>query len=472
MVARLIRVIASARLAAWLIGIQLGFLVASFLIPQRGIFPDDQVDSFLGAMPGPVGWLFDALALDHVFTSALYYAAAGLLAVNLIVCTWERVAKRLGRAATRGTGAVPDTALVLAVRDPVAVASVLASLGARATEVGEGETRYYLRRGGAGFIGSVVMHAALVLVLIGGVLTGVTTFRGEMLFTEGQARFDTPDDYLSVSQVPSVGSDFRDFAIPLKSMEFTYEDGTVVDAVANLQVTDASGDREEAARVNYPLKVRGKSFLLQDAGHSVWITVTDPAGTVVLDSFVNLLNVTDRGYEDSFGLPNGELQILSRPDASQPLDEKMTEGLRITSPIVGLSMADPDASEDPVWVVPGSAGVTVGGYTMRVNEVRVWNRFMVRADAGRHVIYLSFALIIAGTLVRFIDPDRWLKAALAEGPDGARLHLWGAVRYSARALPKEADLIARLVSPPADPSEPVAGADMGDNPSKEVRRDS
>lgn len=453
--ARLIRAIASARLAAWLIGIQLGFLIASFVIPQRGIFPDDQVDSFLGALPGPMEWLFDALALDHVFTSALYYAAAGLLAVNLIVCTWERVARRLRRATPRGTGAVPESALVLEAVDPAAVGDAFTSLGAQLTEAGEGETRYYLRRGGVGFIGSIVMHAALVLVLAGGVLTGLTTFRGEMLFTEGQMHLDTPDDYLGVSQVPSLGDAFRDFAITLESMEFTYEDGTVVDAVANLQVTDASGDRKEAARVNYPLKVKGKSFLLQDAGHSVWITVTDPGGAVVLDSFVSLLNVTDRGYEDSIALPTGDLRILSRPDATRPLDEEMAEGLRVTSPIVGLAMAEDGEPEDRVWLVPGSAGATVGGYTVRVNEVRVWNRFMVRADGGRHVIYLSFALIIAGTLVRFIDPDRWLKAALVEGPEDVRLHLWGAVRYSARALPKEADLVARLVSPHNHPLEPI-----------------
>lgn len=454
---RAARTLSSARLAAWLIVALLGFLVVSFVVPQRGIFPEEVVEDFLSAAPAAIAWLLRTLALDHVFTSPLFYAAAFLLTLNLLFCTVRRILVRMRRAASPSVRAIPSHALRVDIADAAAAGEFLTSLGARADRVGAGEARYYLRRGDVGFAGSVVLHAGLVLVLVSGVLSSLTTFRGDMVFTEGQTHRDTPSDYLAIAQTPAVGEGFGDFAIVLDSMEFTYVEGSVIDAVARMRVIDAQGERVDDARVNYPLRVAGKSFLLQEAGHSVWLTVTDAAGTTVLDSFVNLLSVTDLGYRDSYALPDGILQIVSRPDSASDASRPVENGLDLVSPTVGIAFGDVAGAGDLVWVRPGDAAVALGGYTVAVNEVRIWNSFLVRADGGRYPVYVAFFLIILGTLARFLDVDRWLRAVIIDESGGWVLYVWGAERYRSGVLPREGRRLIAALDAGGDAGTPPRG---------------
>lgn len=466
------RSLVSARLAAWLIGAQVAFLLVAYSIPQRGIFPDDQVAAFMADMPAAIAWLVRVLSLDHTFTSVLFYASACLLAVNLVACTWQRVARRIKRRSPKTEAAIPASARTFAIADPQATEAALEVLGAYADASDAGRW-FYLRRGDWGFVGSVVMHVALVLILVGGVLTGLTTFRGEMLLTEGQTAADVPEGYLSVSQVPLVGAGFRDFEVTLESMEFTYEEGSVVDAVANMRVTDDAGSREGRARVNYPLKAHGKSFLLQEAGHSVWITVEDAAGTSLVDSFFTLADVSELGYRDSLSIGDNQLFVVSRPDVGQPLSEPVSSGLLLTSPVVGLSLTQTDGPDGYEWVTPGSGAVNLDGYLVTVNEVRIWNSFLVRADGGRYVMYVAFFLVIAGAVARFIDPDRWLRCAIVDGEDGSSIFIWGAERYRAGALPREGRrFIQSLLTTggAVDDGERMQ-QDLENRPSEEVRDD-
>lgn len=470
---RLMKALSSARLAAWLIGILLAFLLVSFLVPQRGIYPAEQVEAFLAALPGLVAGMVQVLELDHVFTSVLFYIVAVVLAVNLVVCTWRRAMVRIRRGSPSSAGPVPDTAALWSVADRAAAEEALVAAGARAISVSEAEAQYYLRRGDMGFAGSIVLHVALVLILIGGVWSGLTTFQGEMLLTEGQSRSDVPDEYLSISKVPSLGTAFRDFGVTLESMDFVYEDGSVIDAVAQMRVTEREGVRSEQAKVNYPLKVKGKSFLLQDAGHSVWIVVRDASGAPLFDSFVNLLSATDAGYEDSLQVGGRELRVLSRPDSTRPLAEPVRNGLNLVAPVVGLSLEPAASMDDYTWVAPGGSVAQLGDYTVSVNEVRRWNRFLVRADGGRYLIYAAFLLIILGTLVRFLDVDRWFKAVVATHGERCTVSLWGARRYQLRGLPSEGLRVARVLDKLADtePGAAHSAADADTMPrSEEVER--
>lgn len=439
---RVARAVGSSKLAAWLIAILVGFLVLAFVIPQRGIFPDEQVNGFLSGAPSLLAWLVTWAGLDHVFTSTVFYAVCALLAVNLSVCTWRRAARRLRRSGPPSVGAVPDSALRLHVTDEDIIHRALEAVGAEAN----GAQRWYLRRGDLGFVGSVTMHVAMIAILLGGVLSGLTTFRGEMVFTEGQTRTDAPEEYSSISRMPVLRSAFKDFRLTLERMDFTYRGDSVVDAVANIRVESGAASRLVRARVNYPLKVRGKSFLLQDAGHAVRVIVKDVEGNTVADSFVNLLGMSDLGYRDSLVLPAGDIAMVSRPDSSQPLNAPMRHGLELVSPVVGLSAAASSTVDDFTWVSPGAPAVKAGGYSVTVQEVRIWNRFLVRADDGRYISYVAFILVIAGSIVRFIDPDRWLKVAVVKSDSGAEVYLWGAERYRAGVLPREGEHMARLVS--------------------------
>ena len=80
------------------------------------------------------------------------------------------------------------------------------------------------------------------------------------LSPDGQTLKDAAGSYLRVTIVPRMGPAFGDFTVGLKRMAVRYEGNTVVDAIASMHVSSPEGEKDVTARVNYPLKVQGKSF--------------------------------------------------------------------------------------------------------------------------------------------------------------------------------------------------------------------
>ena len=350
-----IRFLSSARLAAVLIAVLIVMVVLAFWIPQEALFPEEQYQEWVDANP-TLAYLTDILRLKELFTSEPFYALAALLALNLAVCTWRRVARR--------------------VRN---------------------------HRVTWGFAGSVIMHAAFVLLMVGAVVSGRTTFSGEMVLTEDQAVPDAADSYVVVGAVPRSGSAFGDFTVGLEDVDVTYEDGVIVDSFVDLVVVEDGESRIERGRVNYPVRVQGKSFRLLDVGYSVAITVTEGDDAPLFDAFVALGETAAEGDFDSIETGDLTLGLLAVPDIGTPL---------------GDAASDPLDPRDPgVWVTPSVVGSTgeptplrVGesldfeGFSVEVYDVRMWHSFLVRADGGLPVVYAAFVLVLVGMSMRLADP--------------------------------------------------------------------
>lgn len=427
---RLWQLLVSVRLAAVLLAVMAGLLVLSFLVPQTPIMGEESMLTFWASLPSWLAAVLRLLQIDRIFTSWWFFAMMALLALNLIACTVQRIGRRRA-VSRRQVGAVPPSAVRYLV--PLSPADATAGLleserSARRTQR-DGATILRIRRGDAGFIGSVVMHLGLVLVMVGGIISGLTTFRGEMVLTEGQSVTDGQDAYLTIGALPRIGPAFGDFTVGLSEMDMTYEAGTVTDAVATMQVQDSAGSREELARVNYPLKVQGRSFLLQESGHSVQLSVMSPEGDIPFDSFLTLKTQTERGYSDSVAVGDVVIRLTSRPDASVPLDRPVADALTLVDPCVVVEVYKDAALLGTAVLRPGQ-GEQFAGYTVVAGDVRLWTRFLVRGDRGLPVVYLAFVLAIVGTVVRFLDPDRYCTVVVEPHADGAMLSLWGRSRYS------------------------------------------
>jgi len=367
--------------------------------------------------------------VDSIFASWWFFAMMALLALNLVCCTAQRIARRRSTVG-RPVSAVPASAMVYLV--PYSPEEVVTSLAAAVPSARQSEHEglriIRIRGGGAGFVGSVVMHLGLVLVMVGGIVSGLTTFRGEMVLTEGQSLTDGEDAYITLGALPRVGPAFGDFSVGLADMDMRYTDGTITDAIATMQVTDASGVREARARVNYPLRVQDKSFLLQESGHSVQLSVMSPSGDIRFDSFLNLKTQTDRGYTDTVAVDDLVVRITSRPDASVPLDQSVSDALTLIDPSVVVEVYRDASLLGAATLRPGE-GEQLDGYTVVLGDVRLWTRFLVRSDRGLPIIYLAFALVILGTVVRFADPDRYCAAVIEKRADGSSVSVWGRSRY-------------------------------------------
>ncbi|MHB1341780.1 MAG: cytochrome c biogenesis protein ResB [Coriobacteriia bacterium] len=419
---RLVSIATSARTAAVLMALLGGLIVLGVVVPQRGVFGDAAIEAWVAASPGVAGTV-DALGLHDVFAGWVFLLVVGLLGVNITACTVQRLVRR-----SRRSPILPESPPPSATYHTIAAGSdVMAAIRAAAA-VTPGVWRIFqakenrgatLRRGYWGFRGSVVAHAALVLLAVGALVSALTRFNGSMVLTTGQMLPDAPASYVSIDRTPWFGRAFEEFAVRLDSLDFTYDGSTVTEARAVMTVEDATGVRQEVAYVNRPLRAGGKSFLLEDAGHSVALQVTDPAGEIVLDSYINLGRQVPAGFSDTVDVGAGTLEITVIPHAAAALEAEAVRVLDLRDPAVVLRSA---AGEELV-LAPASSG-TLGDLTVRVTDIALWNRFQVRADRGLPIVYLAFALALVGMAVRLADPDMTIGVLVSEDGNSNVVALW------------------------------------------------
>lgn len=421
----LVGVLTSARTAAVLMVALAVLVTLGVLVPQENVFGEEALSAWAEASPWLVG-AADFLGLHTIFTGTVFAGVVGLLAVNIIACTVQRIARRRRRRAPRLPSTVPSSAAFFTAAEPVTADSVSAAarplwLWQVSEEEGKGMV---LRRGRYGFTGSVVAHVALVILAIGALVSGATRFSGSMALTVGQSMPDALQSYIAVTQMPTFGSPFGDFVVTLDGLDFEYSGDVVTEAIATMTVRDATGARTEHVRVNRPLRVANKSFLIEEAGYSVALRVMAEQETL-LDSFIALGERVPSGFSDVVTVGGETVHILAVPNAGAGVDEPATTPLLLTDPLVLLR--DGDGAE--VRLRPGATG-RLGALTVTVADVRLWNRFQVRADHGLPFVYLAFGLAVLGMAVRLLDPELTIGVLFAPADGEYRIATWRVSRLA------------------------------------------
>lgn len=135
---RLLRSLSSVKFASVLLLLLALLAVAGGLLPQGG-----SAEMYYRILPGSVAAAVILLGLDHVFSSPLFYTAAGLFILNLGACTLERFGRQVkGRTRRRNFG--PDL---------LHAGILVLAAGALLTAAGREERTFLLTPGGEAAIG-------------------------------------------------------------------------------------------------------------------------------------------------------------------------------------------------------------------------------------------------------------------------------------------------------------------------------
>ncbi len=395
----------SVRLAAWLMA-ALGILsLVAFIVPQR-VYLGAAFDAFAEEAP-VLARIITALGLDRIYTGWPIAILGGLLSVNLVACTLRRVWHQRRQSSHVGE---PPAAIAAAVSEARNAGwDVL-----RATELS-----VTLVKGQSGFWGSVLAHAGLLIVIVGGVVTMLTGFRGEMVIAEGQTVPDEPASYVIVRTLPRVGEPFSGAHITLESMDVRYADDVVVSAVARMRAIGADGRVvRKDVRVNHPFEAGGKTYLLQDSGHSVRLVVQHEDAEAIPVA-ISLAEQTPHGWRDDLRLPlDGEEAHLSLAATPRPVgahEPPLERKLAIEDPRLDLTIEYRGERWQGV-LAPGRSSASVGGLTVTFEGLALWTRFLVRGEPYRWVTFLGFWVVVAGMAWRFMVPER--RAVLRMDDDG------------------------------------------------------
>lgn len=407
---RVMHALASPRLAAWVMVAMVALVIIGILVPQETYLTAENMRDFRESAPG-LAAVLDAVALTRVYSSWWIAAVAGMLALNLIVCTVRRVWRRRQR---------PERIVASPAAD------VVTAVGWRVTSAdGRG---VIARRGSLGFWGSVVMHLGLLTVIVGGAGSALTSFRGTLAISEGQTIVDAPEAYIDAGPKPEIGTAYSGTLLHLDSMSIRYEQGERTAVVARMSAETPDGQLvTRDVRVNHPLEVAGSSYLLQESGYAPSIALS--VGGQTENRVVRLSEATATGWRDAIAIGevrqsggDARIEMLATPVPLMPGQELPAEKFDIVDPRLRVTLVDDRGTLGEATLAPGQTVELTPGVVVTFEDLVLWNTYLVRRDPSRWIVYVGLWLAVAGMAARVVVPELRLSVRIDEtGPRRARV---------------------------------------------------
>ena len=380
---------------------------------------------------GPLVGLFERLGLFRVFTSPWFTALLALLTLSIVVCTWDRLPK-IAAATAPSRAEQPETFFspLLPGRGVIDLPAPLPTgveLGARAEAVAA-----TARRGGweahvaaepepgKGLIVhadrfrrsgrfTLVMHAGLVLMLVGAAASGIFGYTQGILLTDGEA--------LPVGRIGAANGlviQNHAFSAPRTAT------GAFADFATDLGVY--VGGREVArqiVRVNEPLAYDGWSFHQNFFGPAARLEIRDDAGALLWSGDAPFSSQVDGAPYATLPIPGSSagIEMQLRRDAngvaaiflvaSAP-DPNGTPGADGTPPLTTLFASI--LGEGDIATAPGA------GFSVYLREVTSYTGIIARRDPASALIWFAAALIIGGLMLTLRRPRArlWLRVRPGE----------------------------------------------------------
>lgn len=419
---------ASVRLAVFLIILLALASVIGTLIPQGRSFEE------YAARYGELAGLLVRLQLTRLYSSTWFLTLLFLFAVNTTVCTVSRLGPKLRRAF--GPAPATDAASVAAMRfngrlrlsGPPAPARdrVSKELGSRRYRVKaaakEDGTVLLARKRRLGWFGSEAVHFGLLVILAGGIVSGLGGRRASLALLEGQT-----------ADVPHA-----DFQVRLESFETEYyPQGGVKAWKSTVTVLEDGRDvLTEVIKVNHPLVHRGFHFYQTSYGWD-W---ERPSLEIVVglkdepDSARSVsLRTGERVSVDDFGLTHLAVRRFVP-------DFVIGEGNRVQTrswqPRNPAALVEAWAGEERVfagWIFAnfpdfeGSHGDDRSGlfFVLKDFQAPQYSVLQAAKDPGADLIWLGCLFVTAGLGLAFYWAPREIRVVLEDVPGGTEATLGG-----------------------------------------------
>lgn len=389
MVRRVFALLGDLRLAILLL---LGIAIASIggtVIEQgqslsfyQANYPEDP------ALFGFLSWrVLLALGLDHVYRTPWYLTLLVLFGLSLITCTLSRQVPALTAAQRWQYYQAPQqfTKLALSTAIPQGSLKDLATaLAARGYRVWQTDNQLYARKGMVGRIGPIVVHASLILILLGGILGALTGFMAQELVPSGETFH-----LQHIVQAGPLARVPQDWSVKVNRFWIDYtEAGDIDQFYSDLSVLDGEGQevKRGTLHVNQPLKYGGVTL-----------------------------------YQADWGIAAIRFRLNNSPVLQLPMAELETEGKgRLwgtwlpTKPDLsaGISLIARDLQGTVFIYSPQGEflrslrtgmSTEINGVKLTLVELVGSTGLQIKADPGIPLFYAGFAFLMAGVLMSYVS---------------------------------------------------------------------
>jgi cytochrome c biogenesis protein len=398
---------------------------------------------------GQLGGIFQKLQFTRLYQSFWYIAILALFSLNIIICTLVRLSPKLHRVFRPKCDLDPKSVQVLKVKDkikmalapPAAVQAVKAELGHHHYRVREqaAEKKNCLlaRKRILGIFGSDVVHVGLLIILAGGIISGLAGVRGSLILSENQTL-----------PVPQAG-----FSVRLdKFITELYPDGNVKDWKSELTIIE--GDKpvlQKSVEVNHPLSYKG--FVFYQSGYgSDW---EKP------ELEVWLKKKSDSGYLKKILLRIGQPAAVEGEDITLTatrflpdfvLDEKNQPSTRSLEPKNPAALIRGERGGTEVfsgWIFakfPDFAQMhqaQESEFKPELKDVKApqYSVLQTAKDPGVSLIWVGCAVLMLGLFLAFYWPTREIRFVLEESQGKTEIAAGGISAKSREAFQTEFESI-------------------------------
>ncbi|MEL6854425.1 MAG: cytochrome c biogenesis protein [Cyanobacteria bacterium J06607_13] len=346
------------------------------------------------ALFGFLTWKFILfLGLDHVYRTGWFLSILILFGASLTACTFTRQITALrwfSRTWNFYSKPRQFEKMALSTELPHAEIDALKQqLGDRRYKVFEKDSddgkMLYAHKGLSGRIGPIVVHASMLLILLGAIIGSMTGFFAQEMVPSGetfkiQNIFDAGP--WSGPQIP------KDWSVHVNRFWIDYSpEGRVDQFYSDLSVLDDAGTevKRKTIWVNQPL--RYKNVTLYQADWSV-------GGVKVRINNSPTFYLRMAPLQAEGGRLWGTW-VPTKPD--------MSEGVSLVAQDLQGTLLIYDMSGQLVSTVRAGGSVNVSGVTLFLDEIVGSTGLQIKADPGIPIVYLGFGLLMVGVVVSYVS---------------------------------------------------------------------
>ena len=407
------------RLVGWISDLRVAIMLLLVIAVTSGVgtaIPQREPADLYHRLYDPQPWLgllngdgVLALQLDHVYSSGWFLGLLAWLALALLLCSWRRQWPALQAALRWIDYSTPRQLSKLSVAETLNTNTPKASLDQLAGllqrqgwQIQRHDDRLAARKGLLGRVGPLLVHAGMVVLMLGAAWGALGGQRAEQYLAPGR----------SLELMDSRGSSQLTLALDHFSIQRDPA-GRPEQFTSQLRILEGDGSggsllKQAEISVNHPLRFQGVTLYQAD-----WALATislqlgkSPLLELPLQSFPQL-------GEQIWGIV-----LPTRPDGSEPvlLSLGSEQGPVEIYGADGISLAR---------LAPGGAAVEVKGLPIRVESVLPASGILLKRDPGVPLVYAGFAIALAGGGLSLVATRQlW---AIAEQPAGqaGQLHVAG-----------------------------------------------
>lgn len=329
------------------------------------------------------------VGLDHVYRTWWFLALLILFGASLTACTFTRQFPALKAARQWKFYEQPRQFQKLALSAELENASLdtLVPLleKQRYKVFREGDT-LYARKGLAGRIGPIVVHASMLIILAGSIWGAMTGFIAQEMIPSGATftiRNIIDAGPWSAAQVP------QDWSVRVNRFWIDYTpEGDIDQFYSDLSVLDSQGQevKRKTIHVNEPLRYKGVTLYQADwAIAALQVRVNK---SPIFQLPMGLLDTGGTGRLWGTWVP-------TKPD--------MSSGLSLVAKDLQGMLLIYDTSGKLVSTVRTGMAVDVNGITLSVADLIGSTGLQIKADPGIPIVYLGFGLLMISVMMSYVS---------------------------------------------------------------------